>query len=328
MGEDDDEEDTAACAALEEAIRQEEALIRCYESELRMLKREERRKQEKQQRAQDDDKDRVPLEDLLLPQDAPAVAWNLEAAMEDKIKTECWELTQAIQGFVVDSVESRAPHNDVSIGQNDSKTLSSYRIQGHFCMATNVSATIHLTTEQIPNRNNSTTASTSKTTSNSRIIRLEGTLTKAGKRWTQAEEQVSAVTARHCQNNNMADWIRRLGDFLRFEIQQTRALAKWEALYRISNNNLWSRSDDSISVDLHPGDSHAPTFTWQWDWESEKDTVSMKKLSREYDKEGSDADNDSDVSSHPSPQGLKDLVEHAGSCERALELILETMLAG
>lgn len=356
----------------EEAIREEEALIRVYQAELAILQRERSRTIEEEETnntggaaaAVRRDEDKEDDEDvLLLASMFPGPSLdddnslttssngNTMATLVDlsRSKHECLELTQAIQGFVVTTVETKTkvpPTVNNAILKQPPPTAALYAVRGHFLAKPSISACIRMTVEII-DKNPESTRSKSQAkrrrvlsptdNSTTRVASLECSLSSSSEdgdddNVSHLETAIALMQTKSCNYiHSLPNWIQRVSAYLEFDNHQHTCLRRWNrtylgGVYRFSrqmiivNNSSKTVKKDVVWIQPKSETSKLPSFVWEWNWTQEKDTLQLQVVGT-----AGNGDNDDDENDDLSPKGLQDLVVCMGSCDMALETILRAV---
>ena len=327
--------------SLEESVLEEEALIRAYQAELAILKQHSSTLPAAAGEETNDIDHNIHEDDLLesmfpLPsRGAPSL--KLVASDSSSIinKQECLELTQSIQGFVFSSVESET-HPTATREKDPNQPLAMYLFRGHFVANPSVSACIRMTVE-INRKNTKAVVGLQSHHSSqkrrrvsasrvNRVVSLECSLSSSkGDDLSHIEASMSPSSSNNntkpttTHNNSLPDWIQRVSVYLEFDKRQHNSVLRWNRTYGHEYHCSHRTSKTSHSVWIQPKEntSNAPTFIWEWDWVQEKDSVQLV-VGTEITASGGDVDD-------LSPKGLQDLVTCVGSCEKALDVILQTL---
>ena len=271
-------------------------------------------------------------------------------------KQECLELTQSLQGFVFSSVDNV---HDVP----PSPSLIKYILRGHFLTKPSVSACIRMTVEVIrrkitptkrgpkslPEQDDGRPSKKQRCHNNSsKVVNLECSLfSSRGEDVSHMMEASLILPGENSslQSKSLPSWLQKVSAYLKFEQRQQECMLHWNRPGDEERNHPYVCSQKKYMGRLGAGSSSSssrkasrpvcwiepssnasshnksssklPTFIWEWDWSQERDVLRMACTNEDND------ESDDDVSAL-SPQGLKDLITCAGSCEKAILQILET----
>jgi len=307
---------------------------------------------------QDASKDDEPNADSPQPQDQleassttvlPDVVLN--TMMIEKESSMLFSLTQSLGGFAFLSVDQTFPTTATSATAAQQQQQH-YVMEGYFVANPKVQARIHMTIQQMETSIHETTHNrkrpkTSASRHHGKVVQLDCQLSSKDKDeaddddivdWSYLQQFSSASTTNH----SLPDWTRRVASYLKFEQKRHTYLQHWENVHKCTwsrqnedtENSSRRRTGTSSRILIVPRCSSSsssnrkmPSFIWEWNWKQEGDNLQFVWTNNNSTREKNSSSllSEDKEEDPPTPEGFQDLLSCAKSCEKALELILETL---
>jgi len=269
--------------------------------------------------------------------------------MIEKESSMLFSLTQSLGGFAFLSVDQTFPTTATSA---TAAQQQHYVMEGYFVANPKVQARIHMTIQQMETSIHETTHNrkrpkTSASRHHGKVVQLDCQLSSKDKDeaddddivdWSYLQQFSSASTTNH----SLPDWTRRVASYLKFEQKRHTYLQHWENVHKCTwsrqnedtENSSRRRTGTSSRILIVPRCSSSsssnrkmPSFIWEWNWKQEGDNLQFVWTNNNSTREKNSSSllSEDKEDDPPTPEGFQDLLSCAKSCEKALELILETL---
>jgi len=239
---------------------------------------------------------------------------------------------------------------------NQPQQRMTYILRGYFPIKPSVSARIRMTTEmysrtKLLHKKRKRTSSSSSYSSSQKerirglVVELNCSLESSeDEDLTYMETNLSSLSSSSSSSKlnrqSLPDWIQGVNAYLEFDKRQEECLDRWKArhghvfhfFFQTNTSNSTNKDKNVIkSMSIQPNNcnnnnnnnaaTNLPVFVWEWDWHHERDTLRYELSTSIMDSRRANGPDESGLSE----QGLRDLVACTGSCEKALDVIFNSI---
>jgi hypothetical protein len=326
----------ASSSSMDQAIEQEERLIRLYKAELSLLKQQQERRthssipeQHPTQLPVDQStaspathsNDGVDPLDWILQQQPQASVSSLMTSVaveEDRFREDLQDMQSALRTFCftcVDRVATTSKNKErqtrASDYEPDDSTLVSYNFQGYFEFDPSIKADI-VVDFRLGREDRKGQA---------RVLGIDCKLSSEKDEdltWLQQESRIKGE-----DETNLSKWIDGLSNYLQFDKRRKQFLSAWEEKGYVEVKHVRSKSivkiplqprdevgiDDEDPGNVSENDQTCVSIVWGWKWKVGRDVLRLAQASSALGLRQQDLDS---------------LVKTCDSCERAIELVIPT----